>query len=1268
MENFINLYQVQKTLRFKLEPVGKTLENIKKKDLLQKDETLAESYKKMKKTIDAYHKEFIENALKEFTLSSDKLNKYKELNETPKDQRDEKYQKELNEINKELRKEIFNAFKKNDEFKNLFNEKLINNILIEWVKNKNKNLPQDKQLHYDPRFEDFTTYFTGFHENRKNIYSDEEISTAIPYRLIHENLPRFLDNIKIFEHYIKPKLKEDSIKNIETEIKDILGNYKLEDIFKVDFYNHLLTQSGIDFFNNILGGYTKEDGTKVKGLNEHINLYNQKNKDRIPKFKELYKQILSDRHSISFLPDKFKESKDVLDSIRNFYESNLINYTKNHQDNNVNVLNQIQTILNQLCEFDLSKVYVSNKSINDISKKIFGDWATIQDALKYRYSTNITTNTKKASKIEEMIEKYLKQEFYSIDEIHNAIEKYRKTNELVNEKLKDQPKIICSYFQNNDDYLKKIQSTYNNIKDLLNTEYPENQKLNEDKDNVRKIKEFLDALMEYLHFVKPLMITKNNNLEKDENFYSSLEPYYRQLELLIPLYNKVRNYVTQKPYSVEKIKLNFENSTLLEGWDLNKENQYKGVLFKKDNHFYLGIIDKNFKDIFEDAPTNHSGPVYHKMVYKLLPSPNKMLPKVFFSEKNIRYYNPSEVILRIRNHATHTKNGEPQEGFEKGEFNINDCREMIDFYKECIQKHPEWSEAFNFQFKATSMYNSIDEFYRDVEEQGYKISFIPVDENFVNQLVEQGKLYLFKIHNKDFSKNSHGKPNLHTLYWKALFEPDNFNNIIYKLNGNAEVFYRKKSISNLTIHPANAPIKNKNPFNEKKESQFNYEIIKDKRFTQDQFFLHVPITLNFINKGIENINEEILKYIKNYKNVNIIGIDRGERHLLYLTVINSKGEIIHQESLNHFQNKIKTENNREIEIKVDFHQLLNQKEEERNKSRREWGVIENIKELKEGYLSWVIHKIAKLMVEYNAIVVMEDLNTGFKRSRMKVEKQVYQKFEKMLIDKLNYLVFKDREPHQPGGLYKAFQLTNKFVSFEKMGKQNGFLFYVPAWNTSKIDPTTGFVNLFGGIKYENIENSKKFFDKFKTIRFNNEENYFEFEFDYKDFTTKAEGSRTRWTVCTFGNRLINFTNKEKNNNWDTKEINLTEELKTLFNQYQINFVNGQCIRGQIVNQNDRTFFEKLLSLFRLILQMRNSRIGTEEDYLISPVKNDQGYFFDSRNANSNLPQNADANGAYHIALKGLMCIQQIREYNGELKKIKFDISNKKWLEFVQNKK
>ena len=122
------------------------------------------------------------------------------------------------------------------------------------------------------------------------------------------------------------------------------------------------------------------------------------------------------------------------------------------------------------------------------------------------------------------------------------------------------------------------------------------------------------------------------------------------------------------------------------------------------------------------------------------------------------------------------------------------------------------------------------------------------------------------------------------------------------------------------------------------------------------------------------------------------------------------------------------------------------------------------------------------MVKYHAIVVLEDLNMGFMRGRQKVEKQVYQKFEKMLIDKLNYLVDKKADASVSGGLLNAYQLTSKFDSFQKLGKQSGFLFYIPAWNTSKIDPVTGFVNLLDA-RYQNVEKAKAFFSKFDAIRY-----------------------------------------------------------------------------------------------------------------------------------------------------------------------------------------
>lgn len=638
------------------------------------------------------------------------------------------------------------------------------------------------------------------------------------------------------------------------------------------------------------------------------------------------------------------------------------------------------------------------------------------------------------------------------------------------------------------------------------------------------------------------------------------------------------------------------------------------------------------------------------MNYKLLPGPNKMLPKVFFAEKNINLYNPPAELLEKYKKGLHTK-GE--------NFDLKFCHELIDYFKKCIELNEDWRQ-FNFKFSDTKTYNDISEFYKEIEMQGYKISYSNVSEEYINNLVDEGKIYLFQIYNKDFSEYSHGSPNLHTIYWNLVFDENNLKDVVYKLNGEAEVFYRKASLPYKVTHPKNEKILNKNPNNTKKESLFEYDLIKDKRYTEDKFYFHVPITMNFKNKGISNINENVNYAIKNKEEHYIIGIDRGERHLLYLVLINSKGEIIEQYSLNEIANKHK-----DIEYKTNYHDLLDKKEKDRLAARQTWQSIENIKELKEGYLSQVINKITELMIKYNAVVVLEDLNFGFMRGRQKVEKQVYQKFEKMLIDKLNYLVKKNIDINDAGGALNAYQLANKFESFQKMGKQNGVLFYIPAWNTSKIDPVTGFTNLFY-IKYENEKSAQNFIENFDDIVFNENENYFEFHVDYKKFTEKANDTRTKWTICTNSTRIKTFRNPEKNNEWDNKEVILTDEFKKLFKEYNINIYDN--LKEQILEIGGKDFYERFLNLFKLTLQMRNSIIGETVDFIISPIKSEDGTFYDSRIDNDKLQKNADANGAFNIARKGLWVIKQIKNTpDDKLKKVKLAITNKEWLNFVQNK-
>ena len=1234
-------YPVSKTLRFELKPIGKTRENIEKEKLIETDEKRHKDFKKVKKYCDEVHKDFIEKTLKNVNLEN--LDKYYKLFNV--ENRNDEQKKEFSELQESLRKEIADAFK-NAKYSELLKADMIKKHLKEMYKNDIEKSSEIQQ------FEKFTTYFVGYNTNRENMYSGEEKSTAISYRLINENLPTFIKNMKIYKK-IKDSIPED-LNNLYKELEAYMQVNNIDEMFELDYYNDVLTQKGIEVYNLVISGKSEDDNKKIQGINEYINLYNQKNKTKLPKLTELYKQILSDREKTSFLFDVLENDEILVTEIEDY-----IKEFEQHIDG-------FKNLIEHITDYDINKIYLNNdKTITDISQALYGEYGIITKKIEEKYDLEYTGKTKRDSEkyLEERKKSLKSEKVFSIGYIQDLIEgekdlcEYFK-NYLTDKKIpvldeKGKAKLDDKGNSIEISILEAINNDITEFSSIKNKYLTDKKELIKSDSDIEKIKDLLDSLKYIQEFAK-ILIPKDNTVDMDALFYNELREHYSVFGKLIALYNKTRNYLTQKPFSKEKFKINFNCPTFLNGWDINKEKNNLGVILLKDNKYYLGVMNPYCKKSFEKICENSiQSKNYRKMEYKLFPGPNKMLPKISLKAKNYResHYVPQELMDKY------------DAGFhKKGEyFDIDFCRELIDFFKKVIKEDEYWGKQ-NIEFSDTSTYNDISEFYREVEERLYTINYKNYDEDYINELVDRGDLYLFEIYNKDFSEYSKGRKNLHTLYWEAVFDERNLANVVYKLNGEAEVFFREKSLERKITHRKNEAIKNKNPDNPKKTSIFNYDLIKNKRYTEDKFLFHVPITLNFKNQKLNNINEFVNRELKNSDDVHVIGIDRGERNLIYICVIDKNGKIVKggQIPLNQIINEYNG-----TKLKTDYHKLLDKKEKERDEARKSWKTIDNIKELKEGYISQVVHVIVELMRKYNAIVVLEDLNFGFKNSRIKVEKQVYQKFEKMLIDKLNYLVFKDEQWCDDGGVLNAYQLTNKFESFKKMGKQSGVLFYIPAWNTSKIDPTTGFVNLFY-VKYESVDKTKEFIRKFADIRFNENEDYFEFVVDdYSKFTDRLNNSKKDWIICTYKDRIETFRNPEKNNQWDNRVIKLSDEFKKLFEQYNVDLNN---IKESILEKNDTKLFIEFMRLFKLTVQMRNSITNGEEDYLISPVKNKYNEFFDTREGDERLPLDADANGAYNIARKGLMLIEQIKKTaDDKLGKIKYDISNKEWLSYAQNK-
>jgi CRISPR-associated protein Cpf1 len=1206
-----NLYSINKTLRFSLIPIGKTRENIKNDRILESDEKRAINYQKTKTICDMYHKKFIDLCLKNVNLPS--LDNYFGLYKKCKTNKENIVK--LRNIQKDYRKKISNTFTNNEIYKGLDHHNMFDEFLPDFCKNSQEDLDVISE------FKRFTTYFTGFNINRKNMYVEDEKSTSIAYRLINENLSIFLDNIITYQEVSSIIDFNDNLGELVTYL--MVPN--LKDIFTPNYFNYSLTQTGIDSYNLILGGLTCDDGKKIKGLNEIINLYNQQNGTHLPKFKILKKQILSEKETISFVLDKIENDKELFNNIDDYYKINNINFT--------NILDLIKNIDN----YDLNKIYVKSMAINQISHNIFGEWNKIKLSLSNVYDITYSGKTKNnTKKYYDEKEKYFKgKKYYSISEIQNAINLYLNTsnNEIIN-------------------YYKKEKSFNNeslDIKNNLEQCYIKYQQLNRnntnlisDNNSILVIKNLMDAMKEIQEFIASLIIT-DDTLENDEGFYSELLNSYEDINLINNLYDKVRNYLTRKPYSIDKIKINFEHDTLLNGWSSSDEGQYQysGLILRKNDNYYLAIINKNASNYFK-VNSYKNGDYYEKMEYKTLLKASMNLPRLTMSKIGIEKYHPSEEILKIYNNKEYIL-GE--------NFNLDSCHKLINFYKECIEKTPKWKK-FNFVFSKTSDYKNINEFFEEVNKQGYKILLSKVSSEEINRLVENNQIYLFQIYSKDFSPyvSKSGHLNMHTLYWKMVFDELNIQNPIYKLDGGAEIFYRPISISknDRVIHEKNIPINKRT--DSKTKSIFSHDIIKNKRFTEEKFLFHVPIVLNPTGLGLNNINTKVNQLIKKNSNNYILGIDRGERNLIYVSLIDDTGKMV--ENFQYSLNEITTSKNQ----KVNYLSLIEKRKQDNLNAKQNWQTIENIKEIKEGYLSQAIHQIMTIVEKYNAIIVMEDLNSGFKNSRIKVEKQVYQKFEKMLIDKLNYLVFKDRDREVDGGLLKAYQLANKFQSFREMKYQSGILFYIPAWNTSKIDPVTGYTDLLK-FKFINKEKSKEIVEKIDAIKYDNNNKMYEFDIDYNNYFVSDIDSRSKWQIFSNSTRIKSY---KENEIWKTKEINLTEEFTNLFNKYNVNLNN---IKNSILSIDDAKFYSEFIELLSLTMQLRNS--DDNNDYIISPVKDSKGRFYDSRTGISNLPKDADANGAYNIARKGLIIVNRIKQL-GDDENLKYSITNAEWLNYVQS--
>lgn len=409
-DDFTNLYSLSKTLRFELRPVGKTIENMREHlrydEYLQTflaDQEIEDAYQALKPLFDSSHEEFITDSLESEIAKNIDFSEYlkiyrdkKNLKEKDFESHEKLLRNQLGETYTEAgeiwktKKYLNYQWKKGSKIAN-GSDILSCQDILKLIKGL---YPEDEKLKkiVEKTFKGFFTYFSGFNQNRENYYeTGKEASTAVATRIVHENLPKFCDNILFFENRQEEyKNAYGILQELGRSLADKEGKALFSisaDIFQVTYFNKCLSQKQIEQYNE-----------KIGNANFLINLYNQAKREevgfvKLSSFKKLYKQIGCGKKKTLFFAlthdKKIDADKVKSEGKEAFSVEEILLYAKKAGEKYFQGKSDDMAI-NTVPEFlELLKtrenylgVYWSKIAINTISNKYFANWHQLKDSLK----------------------------------------------------------------------------------------------------------------------------------------------------------------------------------------------------------------------------------------------------------------------------------------------------------------------------------------------------------------------------------------------------------------------------------------------------------------------------------------------------------------------------------------------------------------------------------------------------------------------------------------------------------------------------------------------------------------------------------------------------------------------------------------------------------------------------------------------------------------------------------------------------------------------
>lgn len=1347
MEKFTNLYQVIKTLRFELEPITETkkwLQEFSKvfhsnkycasdDNFFATDVKIVEAKKVLMEVLNKIHENIIYSALTSATVRKIDISQYYDSYISNNDERKGAYVKELRktlkssffDVIKNFNKDVLvttgskevdenedggreknNIPKKEQDWdsllKDLKSERLLSFINIKADKYTSRRIKKEK---IQNACKDFTRRYwvllSQFLTNRENYYEfDKEKDTAVATRIVSDLLPTFCLNASQYqrrqEEYdaLFGRLQSLGIvMQIKNPAKGMMETIQSFDtsIYDINSFSMYINQKGIEKYN----------AARARN-NELINLYNQncgkKKECKLKPFAKLHKQIgcrastTVERVVINRDWDKSKQEhnegtsleavlKMIIKRANEMLISNEVNYSEPRLANLVHYLKEREN-----CE----GIYVSDQALRIISSRYLEDWYSLQNLLLREKSVGSYDPTKEINeqfKLNAAVE--LAPVFQALDKMDYAqIFKeyvYEEYAEILNpcfSPSKNLVNLICFDVCNMIE--KDISQSIKKVYKIMEGQHEDG--IFKKEDNIDAVRDLMDSLLYVIHFIKffYVRLDKIKGEPYDTEFLQIVNSLLdRDVADWFGWYDAVRNYVQRLPQDEvksNKLKLNFNSSSLLQGWSVGEEQVKLSMILKNEGIYYLCIImnDKNAKDLvnadFEDNPFYNKDGQAQRMIMRNL-SFKTLTGKGYKKKFGHKYSEETNDEQAIAN-----------------------AKQLIK--ENFIRKYPHLKAIVE------KSHTSKSSFMRDINavlSNYVQCSYIPVDWELVKQYADKGKLYVFKIHSKDYSPNVTGKKDLQTIYWEDVLNGDS----LHQLAAKGEIF-RRESLSQSKYQPFEHKegstlvnkrdrdgniipdkiyrivyaITNHLPLPQPKDDELDrkafeasckkaqwlidnekivqktakYTIMKDARFYgADKYFLHNPLYMNSESSTYRKIDAAYYNYnaiIQDWMHEDdvqpyFIGIDRGEKNLIYYCKIDRLGNI---ESCDNYN----------IINGYDYLEKLKDRTEARLDAKRDWKQQESIKNLKNGYISQVVHRLVEDTVILNgeevkpSYIVLEKLSREMKGSRRKIDFQVYQKIELALAKKLGFYVNKEVEEGLPGSIKKPLQLVPPVNTFDQIDKKDSFgiMLYTRPNYTSVTDPATGWRQTIYITNGNSDEILKQIVDTFDDIFFDGT--------DYV-FTYTERNANYQWSLFSSinGKSLDRFEYNKRTKGHDAYDI--VKVLNGLFEDFD----KSQSLLEQMRNgkelkkvEEKHTAYESLRKAIKMIQQIRNTGNNQRDDnFLLSPVRMENGSHFDTRKRfefeDPNLQKiaDADANGAYNIARKGLIMDAHYRYWKEQGKPI-----------------